>query len=149
MQGPRLVSSENVFALKTQQYRGPVATGCLSSGKGYEIKLVRRSAVKDGVHLILHFPRGGEPSAQEEAESLGIFLQFARTLPCVDDHGLRLGLNVGGMRNQSVWHAHIMIPGSDIEHQNAPRLTDPWEGELESVSERLPNSEPSTRVPQV
>jgi len=127
--GPTLSTSRDIRELKSEGYSGPIATGELTSGRPYEIKLSRKSAVADGLHLVMPFPEGVELTSQEEAESLSIFLGFARDLPLAKEFGCRLGINFGEMRTQNTWHAHIIIPGSSAENEAAPRLVDPWKSD--------------------
>lgn len=75
------------------------------------------------------FPEGVELTPQEECESLKALLHYAKSLPLAEQNGFRLAVNFGPMKTRNSWHAHVIIPGTQSERENAPRLVDPWDGE--------------------
>ena len=119
-------TTDSPLEFKRSGLEGALATGTLSSGREYEICLSRKSAVSEGLHLIMAFPEGIDLTPQEESESLFAFLHYAKSLPLAGENGIRLGLNLGALRTRNSWHAHIIIPGSEDEIKAAPRLVDPW-----------------------
>jgi len=114
--------------LKAEGFKAALAQGELSTGRSYEIKFSRSSAVDDGLHLVLAFPEGEELTAEEEGESLHALLHYARTLDLVKQYGATFGINFDQMRQRNSWHLHLVVPGTSKEMLLAPNPTQGWDG---------------------
>ncbi len=121
-------NSEDLLALKAQQFTGPIADGDLSTGKHFEIILSRKSAVKEGLHLIIAFPGVADLNPLERAECFAVMNEFACRHPLAQQFGYRFDQNFGEMQTRPEAHAHAIIPGSTVEAKSAPRIVDPWQG---------------------
>ena len=95
-----------------------IKEGELSSGKKWELVEGRNKGVKEGKHLILH-PVGDLPlEDKEEKELLSLSLDLAAEYAIAPGR-FRIALNGPGLRTQSTFHIHIIIPaGKDM----LPRL---------------------------
>ena len=123
---PKPTTDRDLFDLKAAQFTSPVAEGTLSSGQRYEIKLSAKSAVQDGLHLIITFPGRTDLTIDEHVDAFRAINKFASEIPTAREFGYRFAENFGGMLPRPEPHAHIIIPGSVADRARAPRLVDPW-----------------------
>jgi hypothetical protein len=126
--GPIVQKEGDLVALRVSGFTGVIADGTLSSGQRYEIKFSAKSAVVDGLHLLITFPNASALTPEEQVECFTILNAFARELPLAREFGYRYVQNFGGLLTRPEPHAHAIVPGSEAERKKAPRFVDPWGG---------------------
>lgn len=123
--GPTIQNAGDLGALRDESFRGVIADGTLSSGQRYEIRISDKSALTDGVHLVITYPDAKSLSPEEAADGFQALNHFASQQPLARQFGYTFSQNFGAMLNRPQPHAHAMLPGSAAEADRAPALQDP------------------------
>ena len=102
--------------------------GTLSLGEPYEITISRSSAVADGVHLIfsMNSTLANSISSKTQGEAIGVLINVLEEFELANKFGYRISVNSGPLLTRPHFHIHGIIPGSDTDVADAPRLVEPW-----------------------
>lgn len=119
---PEMTLSE----LKGVGFDGVIADGQLSSGTTFEIRFSRKSAVTEGVHILMIYPGVAALTDTEQVEAYATMIRFVRKDPLAQEFGFRYAENFGVMLTRPEPHSHVIIPGSLAEREQAPRMISRW-----------------------
>lgn len=114
-------SDRDLVDLRDEKYNGPIVSGELSTGKKFEIRFPRKSAVQSGLHLIITYPGSSSLSIEESAEGFSALNSFASRHPLAQRFGYDFEQNFGQMLTTPEPHAHAIVPGDVQELISVPR----------------------------